>query len=79
MKLNLKTMFTLDGIFLIFTSVLAFLSNIVPAIQTAYGVNDLSTYYAFLIVGTSQLMLGLVAVLVSKNPASPTLTTLAYG
>ena len=35
--------------------------------------------YVFLIVGTTQLVFGIFAWLVRKDPASKTLTTLAYG
>jgi cation transport ATPase len=74
-KLNLSGMFTIAAILLTFSG----MSFAVPSIKSAYGVTDISTYYVFLIVGTTQLVSGIVAWLVRKDPASKTLTTLAYG
>ena len=78
-KLNLRGKFTIAAILLIVSGIAVLLSYIVPGIRSAYGVTDISTYYVFLIVGTIQLVFGIVAWLVRKDPASKTLTTLAYG
>ncbi len=78
-KLNLNVMFVFAAVLLILAGITALLSYAVPAIKSAEGVTDISTYYVFLIVGTAQLVFGVVAWAVRKNPASKTRTTLAYG
>ncbi len=78
-KLNLNVMFTIAAVLLILAGITALLSYFVPSIKSAEGVTDISTYYVFLIVGTAQLVFGVVAWSVRKDPASKTRTTLAYG
>ncbi len=78
-KLNLNVMFTIAAVLLILAGITALLSYFVPSIKSAYGITDISTAFAFLIIGTVQLVLGVVAWSVRKDPASKTRTTLAYG
>ncbi len=72
-------MFTIAAVLLILAGITALLSYFVPSIKSAEGVSGISTYYVFLILGTAQIVLGVVAWTVRKDPASKTRTTLAYG
>ena len=78
-KLNLKVMFAIAAVLLVFSGIAALLSFAVPSIKSAYGITDVSTAFAFLIIGVAQLVFGVVAWAVRKDPASETCTTLAYG
>ncbi len=78
-KLNLNVMFTIAAVLLILLGTMALLSWAVPSIKSSYGTTDISTAFAFLIIGTAQLVFGVVAWSVRKGPASKTHTTLAYG
>ncbi|MGB8316518.1 MAG: hypothetical protein WCE54_00235 [Ignavibacteriaceae bacterium] len=71
-KLNLNTMFTIAAILLTFSGIAALLSFAVPSIKSAYGITDISTAFAFLIIGVAQLVFGVVAWSVRKDPASKT-------
>ncbi len=72
-------MFAIAAVLLIFSGIAALLSFAVPSIKMAYGITDISTVYAFLIIGVAQLVFGIVAWSVRKDPVSKTRTTLAYG
>ena len=78
-KLNLNVMFAIAGVLLILLGMMALLSLGVPSIKSAYGITNISVAYAFLIIGAAQLVLGVVAWSVRKDPVSKTRTTLAYG
>jgi len=78
-KLNLNVMFTIAAVLLIFSGTAALLSFVIPSIKSAYGITCISTAFAFLIIGTAQLVFGVVAWLAQKDTASKTRTTLAYG
>jgi hypothetical protein len=60
-KITLKLMFTIAAVFLLFTGLMGSLAFAVPDIQAAYGITDISTSFAFMILGGTQLVLGIVA------------------
>lgn len=78
-KLNLNGMFAIAAVLMIFLGMTALLSFAVPSIKSAYGITDASSAFTFLILGTAQLVFGIVAWSVRKDPVSKTRTTLAYG
>ena len=77
MKLNV--MFAIAAVFLILVGISNLLSYAVPVIKSMNGITDISTYYVYLILGTAQLVFGVVAWSVRNDLVSKTRTTLAYG
>ncbi len=78
-KLNLNGMFAIAAVLLLFSGMAALLSFVIPSIKSSYGITDVSSAFAFLIIGTAQLVFGIVAWSVRKDQPSKTRTTLAYG
>ncbi|MCC5930762.1 MAG: hypothetical protein JJU28_16075 [Cyclobacteriaceae bacterium] len=72
-------MFSIAAVVLVFSGAMALLSFAVPYIKQAYGITDISSAFAFLIIAPAQLVFGVVAWLVRKDPESKTRSILAYG
>ncbi len=77
--MKLKVMFTIAAVLLIIMGIVPLLSFAFPALKASYGITDISTSFAFLILSAAQLVFGVVAWSVRKAPASITRNSLSYG